>query len=163
MINIPIILTLNMISVFKFWTIGGIFLYMFSDALLFDMVLNTAFQDGIDSIQDLNVRDMSLGIKTIKSWSKLKSVTKLIPVLWPDMQKLVEVMKTSDYDYGILGMIIKCQYCNYLTDTLLRWENFLLWYMGWDGQDDLGQSAQWWEICCLRYNYWWYKQMVVRM
>ena len=67
MINIPIILTLNMISVFKFWTIGGIFLYMFSDALLFDMVLNTAFQDGIDSIQDLNVRDMSLGIKTIKS------------------------------------------------------------------------------------------------
>ena len=67
MINISIILTLNMISVFKFWTIGGIFLYMFSDALLFDMVLNTAFQDGIDSIQDLNVRDMSLGIKTIKS------------------------------------------------------------------------------------------------
>ena len=49
---------------------------MFSDALLFDMVLNTAFQDGIDSIQDLNVRDMSLGIKTIKSL--LKSVTKLI-------------------------------------------------------------------------------------
>ena len=78
MINIPIILTLDMISVFKFWTIGGIFLYMFSDALLFDMVLNTAFQDGIDSIQDLNDRDMSLGIKTIKSWSKLKSVTKLI-------------------------------------------------------------------------------------
>ena len=61
MINIPIFLTLNMISVFKFWTIGGIFLYMFSDALLFDMMLNTAFQDGIDTIQDLIDRDMSLG------------------------------------------------------------------------------------------------------
>ena len=61
MINIPIFLTLNMISVFKFWTIGGIFLYMFSDALLFDMMLNTAFQDGIDTIQDLIHRDMSLG------------------------------------------------------------------------------------------------------
>ena len=62
MINIFIILTLNMISVFKFWTIGGIFLYMFSDALLFDMMLNTAFEDGIDTIQDLIDRDMSLGI-----------------------------------------------------------------------------------------------------
>ena len=62
MINIPIFLTLNMISVFKFWTIGGIFLYMFSDALLFDMMLNTAFQDGIDTIQDLIDRDMSLGM-----------------------------------------------------------------------------------------------------
>ena len=61
MINIPIFLTLNMILVFKFWTIGGIFLYMFSDALLFDMMLNTAFQDGIDTIQDLIDRDMSLG------------------------------------------------------------------------------------------------------
>ena len=47
--------------VFKFWTIGGIFLYMFSDALLFDMMLNTAFQDGIDTIQDLVDRDMSIG------------------------------------------------------------------------------------------------------
>ena len=47
--------------VFKFWTIGGIFLYMFSDALLFDMMLNTAYQDGIDTIQDLIDRDMSLG------------------------------------------------------------------------------------------------------
>ena len=61
MINISIFLTLNMISVFKFWTIGGIFLYMFSDALLFDMMLNTAYQDGIDTIQDLVDRDMSLG------------------------------------------------------------------------------------------------------
>ena len=50
------------ISVFKFWTVGGIFLYMFSDALLFDMMLNTAYEDGIDTIQDLIDRDMSLGI-----------------------------------------------------------------------------------------------------
>ena len=62
MINIPIFLTLNMILVFKFWTIGGIFLYMFSDALLFDMMLNTAFEDGIDTIQDLIDRDMYLGL-----------------------------------------------------------------------------------------------------
>ena len=48
-------------SVFKFWTIGGIFLHMFSDALLFDMMLNTAFQDGIDTIQELIDKDMSLG------------------------------------------------------------------------------------------------------
>ena len=62
MINLETILYINMISVFKFWTIGGIFLYMFSDALLFDMMLNTAFQDGIDTIQDLIDRDMSLGM-----------------------------------------------------------------------------------------------------
>ena len=61
MINLETMLYINMISVFKFWTIGGIFLYMFSDALLFDMMLNTAYQDGIDTIQDLVDRDMSLG------------------------------------------------------------------------------------------------------
>ena len=56
-----------MISVFKFWTIGGIFLYMFSDALLFDMMLNTAYEDGIDTIQDLIDREMSLGITLYRS------------------------------------------------------------------------------------------------
>ena len=40
---------------------------MFSDALLFDMVLNTAFEDGVDTMQDLIDRDMSLGIKTSRS------------------------------------------------------------------------------------------------
>ena len=35
---------------------------MFSDALLFDMMLNTAFEDGIDTIQDLIDRDMYLGL-----------------------------------------------------------------------------------------------------
>ena len=62
MIDIPIIVTIHMISVFKFWTIGGIFLYMFSDALLFDMMLNTAYEDGVDNIEDLIDRDMSLGM-----------------------------------------------------------------------------------------------------
>ena len=47
--------------VFKFWTIGGIFLYMFSDALLFDMMLNTAFEDGIGTIEDLIDMDIRLG------------------------------------------------------------------------------------------------------
>ena len=51
-----------MISVFKFWVIGGVFLHMFADALLFDMVLNTAYQDGVDTIDDLIDRDMNLGI-----------------------------------------------------------------------------------------------------
>ena len=60
--NILIILTINIIlTVFKFWTIGGIFLYMFSDALLFDMMLNTAFEDGIDTIQELIDMDIRLG------------------------------------------------------------------------------------------------------
>ena len=36
---------------------------MFSDALLFDMVLKTAFEDGVDTIQDLIDREMSLGIR----------------------------------------------------------------------------------------------------
>ena len=62
MIDIPIILTINMISVFKFWVIGGIFLHMFADSLLFDMVLKTAYEDGVDTHQDLIDRDMSLGI-----------------------------------------------------------------------------------------------------
>ena len=51
----------NDISVFKFWTIGGIFLHMFSDALLFDMMLNTAYEDGVENHQDLLERDMYLG------------------------------------------------------------------------------------------------------
>ena len=64
LLNIPIILTTNMMcSVFKFWTIGGIFLYMFSDALLFNMMLNTAYEDCVDTVQDLIDRDMYLGIK----------------------------------------------------------------------------------------------------
>ena len=59
-INIQIILAIN-ISVFKFCTIGGIFLYMFADSVLFDMMLKTAYEDGVDSIQELIDRDMSLG------------------------------------------------------------------------------------------------------
>ena len=50
------------ISVFKFCVIGGIFLQMFADSLLFDMMLNTTYEDGIDTIQDLIDRDLSLGI-----------------------------------------------------------------------------------------------------
>ena len=49
-----------MISVFKFWGIGGIFLHMFADSILFDMMLKTAYQDGVDTYQDLIDRDMSL-------------------------------------------------------------------------------------------------------
>ena len=56
------ILTINMISVFKFWTIGGVFLHMFADSKLFDMMLKTAYQDGVDTPQDLIDRDMTLGI-----------------------------------------------------------------------------------------------------
>ena len=50
------------ISVFKFCVIGGIFLYMFADAVLFDMMLNTSFEDGVNTHQDLIDREMSLGI-----------------------------------------------------------------------------------------------------
>ncbi len=51
-----------MISVFKFCVIGGVFLRMFADSKLFDMMLKTAYQDGVDTHQDLIDRDMSLGI-----------------------------------------------------------------------------------------------------
>ena len=50
------------LSVFKFWTIGGIFLHLFSDAVLFDMVLKTDYEDGVNTPGDLNDRQMSLGI-----------------------------------------------------------------------------------------------------
>ena len=65
MISIPTILTINMISVFKFCVIGGVFLHMFADSMLFDMMLKTAYEDGVDTPQDLIDRDMSLGI----TWS----------------------------------------------------------------------------------------------
>ena len=58
------------ISVFKFCVIGGIFLHMFADAVLFDMMLKTAYEDGIDNELDLIGRHMSLG-KIIRSLSKL--------------------------------------------------------------------------------------------
>ena len=35
---------------------------MFADSMLFDMMLKTAYEDGVDTIQDLIDRDMTLGI-----------------------------------------------------------------------------------------------------
>ena len=65
-VNIPIILTINMISsVFKIWVYVGVCLAQFADSLLFDMMLKTAYLDGVDSPQDLIDRDMSLGIISI--------------------------------------------------------------------------------------------------
>ena len=61
-INKSNILTMHMMSAFKFCVIGGIFLHMFADSLLFDMMLNTAYEDGVDIPQDLLDRDMSLGV-----------------------------------------------------------------------------------------------------
>ena len=48
-------------SVFKFVIIWGIWLALFADALLFDHMLKTAYEDGVDTIEDLIDRDMSLG------------------------------------------------------------------------------------------------------
>ena len=60
-INIPMILIINFLSVFKFCVIWGIFLTWFADALLFSMMIKTSYKDGINTIQDLIDRDMSLG------------------------------------------------------------------------------------------------------
>ena len=51
-----------MISVFKFCVIYGICLCLFVDAILFDHMLKTAFEDGVDTNEDLIERDMYLGI-----------------------------------------------------------------------------------------------------
>ena len=61
-INIPIILTNNMISVFKFCVIWGIFLTWFANAKLFDMMIKTEYREPVNTIQDLIDRDMSLGM-----------------------------------------------------------------------------------------------------
>ena len=61
-INIQIILTMNMISVYKFSVIGGIFLTWFTDSMLFSMMVKTNFAKPVDTIQDLIDRDMTLGI-----------------------------------------------------------------------------------------------------
>ena len=47
-------------SVFKFCVIWGIFLTWFAEALLFDMMVSTDFEEPIDSIDDLIERDMTL-------------------------------------------------------------------------------------------------------
>ena len=49
---------------------------MFSDAILFDMMLKTAFKDGVDTIENLIDREMSLGM--IQRVNYLKSLSKLI-------------------------------------------------------------------------------------
>ena len=49
------------ISVFKFCIIWGVWLALFADALLFDHMLKTGYEDGVDTIQDLVDRDMTLG------------------------------------------------------------------------------------------------------
>ena len=41
--------------------IGGIFLFWFFDALFFTMFIKEEFGEGVDSIDDLIERDMSLG------------------------------------------------------------------------------------------------------
>ena len=38
---------------------------MFADSLLFDMMLNTAYEDGVNTPQDLIDREMSLGVHVI--------------------------------------------------------------------------------------------------
>ena len=50
-----------MISVFKFCVIWGIFLSLFADSLLFDMMIKTVYKDGVNTIQDLIDKDMLLG------------------------------------------------------------------------------------------------------
>ena len=49
------------LSVFKFCVIWGVWLALFADALLFDHMLKTGYEDGVDTIQELIDRDMSLG------------------------------------------------------------------------------------------------------
>ena len=49
------------LSVFKFCVIWGIFLTWFADALLFDMMISTDYEEPVDSMEDLIERDMTLG------------------------------------------------------------------------------------------------------
>ena len=46
---------------FKFCVIWGIFLTWFADALLFDMMISTDYEEPVDSMEDLIERDMTLG------------------------------------------------------------------------------------------------------
>ena len=50
------------LSVFKFCIIWGIWMALFADALLFDHMLKSGYEEGVDTIEDLIDRDMSLGI-----------------------------------------------------------------------------------------------------
>ena len=59
-LNFPIILIINMISVFKFCVIWGIFLTWFADSLLFDMMIKTSYRDGVNTLQHLIDRNMIL-------------------------------------------------------------------------------------------------------
>ena len=61
MIDISFVLTVNMILVFKLCIMWGVWMALFADALLFDHMLKSGYEDGIDTIQDLIDRDMSLG------------------------------------------------------------------------------------------------------
>ena len=61
MIDFPFVLTINIMPVFKFCVLWGVWLALFADALLFDHMLKTGYEDGVDTIQDLINRDMSLG------------------------------------------------------------------------------------------------------
>ena len=54
-----------MISVFKFCLIWGIFLTWFADSMLFEMMIKTEYLDGVNTVQELIDKDMSLGI----TWS----------------------------------------------------------------------------------------------
>ena len=53
---------MNILSVFKFCVIGGIFLIWFADSVLFTMMIKTEFEKPVDTHQDLLDREMSMGI-----------------------------------------------------------------------------------------------------
>ena len=60
-------------SVFKFCVIWGLFLTWFADALLFDMIIKTGFEEPVQSIGDLIERDMTLG----NEWVHLNCLNKI--------------------------------------------------------------------------------------
>ena len=94
-----------MISVFKFCVIWGIFLTWFADALLFDMMLKTEYRDGVDTIQDLIDRDMTLGTNKRVFQIIVIHIVNLLSVLRPNMEWWVQNMKVSSQESDrILGI-----------------------------------------------------------
>ena len=95
--------------------IWGIFLTWFADALLFDTMIKTSYEEPINSIDDLIERDMTLS--TLQFTIAL--LIRFVLVLPEHRQWMVEDMKKSDHEkYIILSK--KLNFANILLIQLVQ-------------------------------------------
>ena len=99
---------------------------MFADSVLFDMMLKTAYEDGIDNHQDLIDRDMTLGfyIPEIIQIDVIKVIISYLAehAVAGGLDEILRLRTLPDTRYNII--ILGCSYFPF--NDMFRRENCLL-------------------------------------